>query len=93
MASHQSPAVLALLEGGQKLKENLPQVSLKALTTQEFPSTLKSKKKKKKKVLHPSGGGVTACILPKVVILLHVLHVCCCEFGEVLGATIVHIVW
>lgn len=71
-------------------------VSPKALTTTlQFPSALKKQKKNKtcSLVHHRSRCSVAARILPKIVILLHVLHVCCSEFSEVLGATIVHIVW
>lgn len=35
---------------------------------------------------------VAACVLSKVVILLHVLHVGCGELGEVLRASVVHVI-
>lgn len=35
---------------------------------------------------------VAACIFSKVVILLHVLHVSCGQLGEVLRASIVHVI-
>lgn len=43
--------------------------------------------------INASRCGVAACILPKIVILLHVLHVCCSELSQVLGAAVVHSVW
>ena len=43
--------------------------------------------------LQSSWCSVGICVLPKVVILLHVLYVGRGELSEVLGATIVHAVW
>lgn len=92
-ASHQSRSVLALLEVGQNLKKTPFPSVFQSLDNKSVTSFCLQKNKTGSLVHHHSRCSVAACILPKIVILLHVLHICCSEFSEVLGATIVHIVW
>lgn len=75
------------------MKTPFPRVS-QSLNNNSVISFCLQKQKKEKSFLvrRHSRCSVAACILSKIVILLHVLHVCCSEFSEVLGATIVHTV-
>lgn len=94
LASRQSRTVLALLEVGQNLKKPPSPCVFQSHDNNSVTSFCLKKKNKTCSPVHQhSRCSVAACILPKIVILLHVLHICCSEFSEVLGATIVHIVW
>lgn len=91
------PYLFLKKEGAKKAPYHVSLLFLLILNTRTCGSSrqkCKKNKKNQKCVLHShSRCGVAVCILPKVVIFLHIFHICICELCEVLRATIVHVVW